>query len=253
MGPKTAVTEAFLTNSLDALKANLLDTLDIQLKNSIEALKTEIIENLINENKRLSKKCDELEKKVSELYNTDDDLIDRLYELECGVYDQNQRSRKNNIEISGVPNDVLDENLENTIVTILNECMPEQGTNICSSDIEACHRLPAKNGPKPVIVRFHSRKIRNTAFELRRSINNFDHSRFGIEENDKLWVNDNLSPMMKKLHFYARKLKRANKISRMTSDYGLLKIKIKERDNWKRILHPDDFVGMFPNFKFDDE
>ena len=49
-----------------------------------------------------------------------------------------QYSHRNNIEISGIPNIIPDDDLENTIVSIYKD----SGVEIDPKDIEGCHRLP---------------------------------------------------------------------------------------------------------------
>ena len=50
-----------------------------------------------------------------------------------------QYSRGNNVEISGISNEVSDENLEKKVLDICKE----SGIDLNPYDIEACHRLPS--------------------------------------------------------------------------------------------------------------
>ena len=127
-------------------------------------------------------------------------------------------------------------------------CIP-----LAESEIEACHRLPSKRGPKPVILRFANRKRRDEIFALNPSINEYDHSRFGIVKNvQKLYINDSLSPKMRALHYYGRRLRRENYVVKTVSDRGLLKIKVTERGPWKKIRHELDITELFPDFDLDE-
>ena len=49
-----------------------------------------------------------------------------------------QYSRRNNVELSGIPNSICDEDLENTVINICKE----SGIDVDARDIEGCHRLP---------------------------------------------------------------------------------------------------------------
>ena len=49
-----------------------------------------------------------------------------------------QYSRRNNVEISGISNDVLDNDLEEKVI----EICKDSDIVITSSDIEGCHRFP---------------------------------------------------------------------------------------------------------------
>ena len=95
------------------------DGLDIELLK----LKDVIIKNLQVENKRLRKKVNVLENKVLTLESEHNSL--------------EQYGRRNNIEITGIPDNVPDQILEEKVVDILNEI----SVDVSPKDIEACHRV----------------------------------------------------------------------------------------------------------------
>ena len=74
-----------------------------------------------------------------------------------------QYSRRNNIELAGIPNSIKDNVLEETIINICKE----HGIDISPMDIEVCQRLPLSNAQankdpshyKRVIVKFINRKL----------------------------------------------------------------------------------------------
>ena len=232
------VTEQFVDDAIAAVKASILDTLELKIASINEQPSNEIQKN---ETKKLWNHVNKLEDEVDELY-------DRIKDLETALYDQQQRSRRNNLEIHGLPNDILDENLEKNIVEILNNIV-EVPINL--SEIEACHRLPSRNGPKPVIIRFLCRKRRNEVMENASNVNNHDLTKFGMENNQKIYINNNLSPKMKELSYYCRRLRRDGKLKKITFDNAKLKIKITENGQWKRISHEDDIIFYFPDFHFE--
>ena len=53
-------------------------------------------------------------------------------------YGKGKKQRRNNVEISSIPNSIPDEDLENTLITVCKD----SGVEIDLKDIEACHRLP---------------------------------------------------------------------------------------------------------------
>ena len=73
-----------------------------------------------------------------------------------------QYSRRNNVKISGIPNSIPNEDLENTVVSIFKDSEVE----IDPKDIEGCHRLSllrnSKGQDKRVIVKFVHRKHSET-------------------------------------------------------------------------------------------
>ena len=82
---------------------------------------------------------------------------DRIVDLERKLADSQLYQRRNNIEISGIPESITQDKLEKTVVNIANAI----NVDISEYDIEACHRLKNNNptGTAKTIVRFTNRKI----------------------------------------------------------------------------------------------
>ena len=93
-----------------------------------------MIDKLIEENAKLQDRLKLME--------------ERVQKLETDLADSNQHSRKNNIELSGIPNNVSDEDLENKYLELLNKIV---AIPITSAEIDACHRLPTRECTKPVL------------------------------------------------------------------------------------------------------
>ena len=98
---------ATLIINLEKKMTSRFDGLDIELLN----LKDVIIKNLQVENERLRKKVNVLENKVLTLESEHNSL--------------EQYGRQNNTEITGIPDNVPDQNLEEKVVDILNEISVE--------------------------------------------------------------------------------------------------------------------------------
>ena len=82
-----------------------------------------------------------------------------------------QYSRRNNVEISGISDEVPDENLEGKVIDIC------KGAGIDSKHyyVEACHRLSLgrvnTSSSKRVIVKFLNRKYSEAMLRFKKSIN----------------------------------------------------------------------------------
>ena len=121
------------------------------LDNELLNLKGVIITNLQVENEHLRKKVNVLENKVLTLESEHNSL--------------EQYGRRNNIEITGIPDNVPDQNLEEKVVDILNEI----SVDVSSKDIEACHHVGvSKNNSKKTIVHFINRKHAKKALTSRK-------------------------------------------------------------------------------------
>ena len=140
---------ATLIINLELKMTSKFDGLDNELLN----LKDVIIKNLQVKNERLRITVNVLENKI---------LI-----LESEQNSLEQYGRRNNIEITEIPDSVPNQNLEEKVVNIFNEI----SVNVSPKDIEACHRVGvSKNSSKKTIVRFINRKHAKKALINRKNL-----------------------------------------------------------------------------------
>ncbi|KAH7933128.1 hypothetical protein HPB49_008893 [Dermacentor silvarum] len=117
------------------------------INEKFEMFKTEIVE--------VRKELVEVKARNREIANENTRLLKDLREVKKDLVDLQQHSRKNNLEVKGIPV-APDENLASTMKTIA-VCV---GSEIQDSDIEVIHRVPTKDKAKQnIVVRFVSRKV----------------------------------------------------------------------------------------------
>lgn len=137
------------------------------------------------ENKRLDKELKETRRQLTEL---------------------KQYSRRNNLELKGIPcteNEVLGESMHK-IETFLN-------VDLVDGDIDAIHRVRTKgDGPANVIVRFNSRRKRDMILQAARK-KRPTTAMLGAEKAQPLYVNEHLCPEYKALLAKAIQMKREQK------------------------------------------
>ena len=107
---------------IKSLETKLLarfDGIDQELLN----IKDPVIKNLQVENQKLRNKINQLENKV--------------ISLEANTNSLEQYGRRNNLEISGIPDSISNNELEDKVIEILSTV----DVNVSKSDIEACHRM----------------------------------------------------------------------------------------------------------------
>ena len=152
------------------------------LVDHIENLKGKIvvgnnIQGLFNQISKLSENVDRLvtanDKLNSELLivrNVNENLQNRIINLEKQQSKSEQYNRRNNFKLSGISNEVSDQNLEETVIGICKD----SGIDVNSLDIEVCHRLPfgknATNTNKRVIVKFVNRKHSEAMLQRKKDI-----------------------------------------------------------------------------------
>ena len=89
---------------------------------------------------------------------------------------------------------------------ILQMCNDDLHLNLQSSDIELAYRMKGSSAEssRPILVRFLSRKVRNTVFDLRR--------RLKSRKDCKVFISENLTKAASELFFEARKMQREKRL-----------------------------------------
>ena len=203
-----------------------------------------IIDNLINVNKKLSEKLEDLE-------FVNDKLVSRVATLERNHWQNAQYQRRNNVEIVGIPASVNDNDLEESVCGIFKAI----DVNVKPEEVEACHRLPYsrkedKTKPKRTIIKLVNRKKCEQAFANRKKLKEVDMSDFKFPVDTSIYLNDSLCPYYRGLYGKCKSLYREKLIHGFWSFNGTIKIKVTENDAPKSITHDLDLCKIFPNFKF---
>ena len=204
----------------------------------LQLIKDVVIKNLQDENQRLRSKIENLEKKVISLEGNGNLL--------------EQYGRRNNLEITGIPDEIKDEDLEEKVIEILNKI----DVNVSTKDIEACHRIgKSRENSKKTIIRFVNRKYAKKALLNKKSLKNINRSSIGLSNSGNIFINENLTPMNNKLAFYCRKLKRDGYIEKTFLREGVVCIRGSSIENGKtiKVLHFKTLFEYFPNFDFSDD
>ena len=177
-------------------------------------IKDDMIKKTENIQIDMLKRLKKLEKRLNE---TDE----RIYYNQSDINKLNQYSRRENIEIAGIPKNNKHENLESYVLQVINSL----GIKATSYDIAACHRLNTKDndGNKNTIVRFLCRKKVGEILSKKKNLSNNE-----IKEklnNKELFIMENLSPMNRKILDTCNYLKKKNLISSCWSYNGIINIK----------------------------
>ena len=125
----------------------------------------------------------------------------RVRFLESNLIENMQYTRRESIEIHGIPESVKDDKLEEKVVDVLEEIGCGR---VKSYRIHACHRL--KNRTKTVI-RFVSRKNADLALHHRGKLKDFDAVKHGFKADTKLYINESLCPPLQYLSYLVRTCK----------------------------------------------
>ena len=100
-----------MQESIDSFRDDYKNTI-AQRQQDLLAIKDTVIKNLLDENKRLKERVKSLEENYNEHQDYIIDIAKQTQALE-------QYTRRNNLEISGIPNNISDEALETKYIEIL--------------------------------------------------------------------------------------------------------------------------------------
>ena len=212
--------------ALSKVESNLMQNIT-NVKDEVINLKDIIIKNLQDENKHLKTKVNILENKILDLEIQNNNL--------------DQYSRRNNVEISGIPQSVSDNQLEEKVVDILKAI----DVNITTNEIEACHRLGKKKNN--VIVWVINRKNCIKALRNKKKLKSINKNAIGIP-NANLFISENLTPASSKLAFNCRKLKRYSEIEKCYTINGI--VHVVKKNKLMKLYHLKDLTLLFINIAF---
>lgn len=144
----------------------------------------EIIENLRRENKQLKEKLETLESRLEE---------------------SEQYSRRNCIEIHGMPVE------NNNVLEAVKSVGKALNMNIEESMIDACHTLkkrPNVTGPPPIVVKFVRRMDAEEMLAKRRQKKQLSTRHMDLPSDMPVYINESLSPARRRLLAMAREARK---------------------------------------------
>ena len=208
---------------------------NIQKLNDKFAVQENVLNRVLEENKNLKKKVRDLE--------------ERLF-VENDINKLDTYTRRNNIEVHGIPSAIEGEALEITV----KEVAKKIGIDFELNDVEACHRLHRDNGPKPVIVRFVNRRVVEKIHKEKKKLKDTDLSDInGLSIHSKIFFNENLCPAYQKLFRMVYKLKKNGIVNSVWSFNGEVFYKILENGERIHVISERKLKESFPDSFKDEE
>ena len=208
-----------LVDHIENLKGKVVVGNDIQgLFDQISKL-SENVDRLVTAN-------DKLNSELLIVRNVNQNLQNRIINLEKQQSKSEQYNRRNNVEISGISNVVSDQNLEETVIGIFKD----SGIDVYSLDIEGCHRLPlernATNTNKRVIMKFVNRKHSEAILP---------HTKDTIKKS-KVFVSHSLCPYYRFLWEKCEELQRNGRVNQVFCLGAVVTIRITENSLAIKVL-----------------
>lgn len=133
-----------------------------------------------------------LRKENEELRIKNQNLTSDVLELKDRVRSLEQYSRRNNLEISGVP-----ETPKEDTISLLKDIAISIGVELDETQINATHRIPSfnKRRPPPIIVQFHQKMIKDTWIKKFKETKSLSAKQVNSTYPDqRIYISDHLSP-----------------------------------------------------------
>ena len=208
MSRKNTKCEEFDEATID----HLADKIRAKILKSIREIIREEMPGLIKS--AVKEEMTKLIGKVNELNEENNRLKTRIDIVETQL-------RANNLVICGLPDASLAEVVatssgdkvgqeqrvtrRDTVQAVVNCCNSKLGANISENDIQSSYRIPSKSGPRPIVVSFTSKMVRDRVYALRKSLHK--------DRSSKIFINEHLTKPNSEIFARARKLVKDKKLS----------------------------------------
>ena len=211
--------------------------LEANWKSRLEGKDNTVLEEVRKLNGSISK----LHTELAVTKNVDNLLLTRLTTLERQCWANFQYSRRECLDIVGIPSEVSGEVLQEKALNIFGKL----GCDISPDHIEACHRVGKTNDT--VIVKFFRRKDCQHIWNVKKGLKKLNMEDIELPGNSKLFINRRLCPYYKMLWSKSKKLHSLSKIHSFFISGDTIKIKVSEYSSPLSITHVDDLGKHFPD------
>lgn len=161
--------------------------------------------------------------------------------LESRVTESEQYSRRNTVEIYGVP-----ESRNEDVLTTVQQVGRAINIDIHDNMIDICHRLPKQQNQQHggIIVKFVRRIDKERFMDCRRIKRNLSTRHLGLPEDAIIYVNESLSQEKRRLLAQARKVKRDKQFEFLWVRNGVIKMKKTQGTRVIIINNSDDLATI---------
>ena len=156
--------------------ANVVMDYQRKFDNSLSSINAELLE--------LKTKFTKMESDIAISRNVNVKLVERLVGTERKCWANEQYSRRECLEISGIPESVSDSALEDKIQGVLRGIDVE----IDTENTELCHRLKGKGSKGKVILILSKRKDAEKIKSNKKKLKNIDHKKIGLSSGAKVFI-----------------------------------------------------------------
>ena len=153
---------------------------------SLQSKETEKNDLILEEICKLNDKFSQLESENVVIKKANSLLAKRLVDMERHCWANAQYSRRDCIEVVGIPNSINNNELEDKVLTVFQKI----GCELSPRDFEACHRL-RKNSDR-IIVKFSHRKDCEQIMSVKKILKKVKMQDIGLPGNQSIFINTSL-------------------------------------------------------------
>ena len=164
-------------------------------------------------------------------------LRKRIIDLEWPSLDNAQYLRREMIEISLVPLEVSNNELERLVCEVLSLT----GDEVYPDNLEACHRLKKKEN---VIIKFKSRKLKYKVINNRKIMKNKSKELNKLNFSNNLYISESMCGGNHGLFFKYRKLKKARKIFNTWFFNNAINVQLNQSGEIHKVFHTEDLAAL---------
>ena len=186
----------------------------------------------------VTSKLHDMSQEISTLKDSNNfaESLSRMETLERDSYSSQQYSRRDTIEIVGIPETVKSEDLEAKSIEILKNI----DVTVEKKEIQACHRIGKKH---TTIIKFVNRKSALECLSNKSRLKELDKSKVGFDKNSMLFINESLCYQYRRLFGICNSMRKENKIKKVWTYNGSIKICLND-DSIQAIGHKNDLVKL---------
>ena len=196
---------------------------------------------ITDELKELKTDFRKLESDLAISRNVNDKLTKQLILVERKCWANEQYSRRECLEISGIPESIQDDDLEDCVTKILNEC----NTPVDPANIEGCHRLKPKARPNKVIIKLSKNNDVFNILQSNKKLKSVDITRVGLPQGSLVFINQSLCSYYKYLWSLCKRLHSKKLIHSFWVSNGNVNLKVRENTPVLLVSHVSDLEKHF--------
>ena len=209
----------------------------VQLVLQTEASLASQITNLTTEVKDLLGYFKKLESDLAVTKNVNSKLMDRVVQTERQCWANAQYSRRDTIEVIGIPSAMRDKDLEDKVRNIFGEI----GVNVYERDIREKDRT--------IVVKFVNRKDCTNILRVKKDLKQLDPTKLSFTEGTKIFINESLCPYYRGIWNKCKKLRGNQKLHQFYTINGVVRVKLEENGTPKSITHMLDLLNLFTDIE----